>query len=196
MSRGTKIVILIIGGVIVIGLIVYFIIVPVFKANVPAANVNVNNNLNSSLPVTNNQPPATNTPPPPAEVAPESKEASAAQTIARIFSERFATYSNQNGLANLNDLQAISTPAVWNYIQGGYRSEIVKSMPGSGSYYAVSATALSVKIVPISDTEVSATVPMQLIESGTSSKVSYATLNLKLKKVNDAWLVSWEEWEK
>jgi len=197
MSRGTKIVILIIGGVIVIGLIVYFIIVPVFMtATPPPTKAKVNNNLNSSLPITNNHPPVTNTPPPPAEAAPESKEASAAQTIARTFAERFATYNNQNGLANLNDLQAISTPAVWSYIQGGYRAGLVKSMPGSGSYYAVSATALSVKIVPVSDTEVSATVPMQLVESGSSSKVSYATLDLKLKKVDADWLVSWEQWEK
>jgi hypothetical protein len=46
-------------------------------------------------------------------------------------------------------------------------------------------------------TEDSATVMMQRVESGTVSKVTYATLDLKLKKSSGgSWLVSWEEWEK
>ena len=187
---------LIVGGLIVIGAIIYFIIAPVFKANAPAANVNINNNLNSSLPVTGNSQPVTNIPPPPAEVAPEAKQASAARTIAITFAERFATYTNENGLVNLNDLEAISTPAVWSFIKGSYRTDLIKNLPDPKTYYAMTSTALNAKIAPISDTEVSAIVPMQRVESGTVSKTTYATLGLKLKKINDAWLVSWEEWEK
>jgi hypothetical protein len=187
---------LIAGGLIVIGAIIYFIIIPVFKTNAPAANVNVNNNLNSSLPVTNNSKPVTNIPPPPAEVAPEAQAASAARTVALTFAERFATYTNQNGLINLNDLEAISTPAVWSFIKGSYKSDLLKTLPDPKDYYAMTSTALNAKIAPLSDTEMSATVPMQRVESGTVSKTTYATLDLKLKKINDVWLVSWEEWEK
>jgi len=198
MSRGTKITILIVAGLIVIGLIVYFIIVPVFKANAPA-NVNVNKPANTSLPTTNNQQPTTNTPtppPPPVEVTPEAKQASSARTVAIAFAERFATYSNQNDLANLDNLEAISTPAVWSFVNGSYRAGLVKTLPAASAYYAMVSTSLNAKVVPISDTEDSATVLMQRVESGTVSKVTYATLDLKLKKVGDAWLVSWEEWEK
>jgi len=197
MSRGTKITLLIVGGVVVIGLIIYFIIVPVFTANAPAPSGNANNNLNSSLPATNNSKPVTNTPPPPpAEAAPEVQAASAAQTIARTFAERFATYTNRNGLVNLNDLEMISTPAVWSFIQGGYKTDLLKTLPSASSYYAMTSTALNVHVAPMSDDEISATVPMQRVESGSVSKTTYATLDLKLKKVGDAWLVSWEEWEK
>lgn len=197
MSRGTKLTILIIAGVIVIGLIVYFFIIPAFKAVAPATNSNANNNLNSSLPNTNSQP-AINKPvaPPPSETTEESKVSSAARTVALAFAERFATYSNRNDLANLNDLEAISTPAVWKFIQGGYRDELKKSMPAGDEYYAMTSTALNANITIVSDTELSAKVPMQRVESGSVEKTTYATLDLKLKKVNDAWLVSWEEWEK
>jgi|GEM_PF-1932881 len=199
MSRGTKITILIVAGLIVIGLIVYFIIVPVFKANAPVANVNANKPATTSLPNTNNQQPRTNTPtppPPPAEVTPEAKQASSARTVALAFAERFATYSNQNDLANLDTLQSISTPAVWSFIQGSYRTDLKKTLPPSSAYYAMTSTALNAKIASISDTEASADVSLQRAESGTVSKVSYATLDLKLKKAGDDWLVSYEEWEK
>jgi len=197
MSRGTKITLLIIGGAVIIGLIVYFIIVPVFTAVQPATNANANKNVNSSLPITNNQPPTVNKPvPPPADVAPEAQQAGSARTVAVAFAERFATYSNQNNLANLDNLKAISTPAVWSFIEGAYRADLLKSMPKGSAYYAMTSTALNAKAAPISDTEVSATVLMQRVESGTVSKVAYATLDLKLKKVGDSWLVSWEQWEK
>ena len=188
----------IVAGLIVIGLIVYFIILPVFTAPAPAPNVNANKPASASLPDTNIQKPITNTPvpPPPAEVAPEATQASSARTIAIAFAERFATYSNQNNLANLDNLEAISTPTVWSFIQGSYRTGLIKSMPKGSAYYAMTSTALNAKAAPISDTEDSATVLMQRVESGTVSKVAYATLDLKLKKVGDSCLVSWEQWEK
>jgi hypothetical protein len=188
----------IVAGLIVIGLIVYFIIVPIFTANAPTANVNVNKPVNASLPNTNSQKPITNTPvpPPPAEVAPEATQASSARTIAIAFAERFATYSNQNNLANLDNLEVISTPAVWSFIKGSYRNDLLKSMPKGSAYYAMTSTALNANVAPISATEDSATVMMQRVESGTASKVAYATLDLKLKKTGDSWLVSWEQWEK
>ena len=45
MSRGTKITILIVAGLIVIGLIVYFIIVPVFKEMGLWHSINSKNNM-------------------------------------------------------------------------------------------------------------------------------------------------------
>jgi hypothetical protein len=186
----------VIAGLIVIGLIVYFIIVPTITASLPT---NANKPVTAALPVTNTPPTVNaNLPnvPPPAEVTPETAQASTARTVAIAFAERFATYSNQNGLANLDNLEAISTPSVWSFIKGGYRSDLLKTMPKASSYYAMTSTALNANVSPVSATEVNATVMMQRVESGTSSKVAYGTLDLKLKKVGEAWLVSWEEWEK
>ena len=103
----------VIAGLIVIGLIVYFIIVPTITASLPT---NANKPVTAALPVTNTPPTVNaNLPnvPPPAEVTPETAQASTARTVAIAFAERFATYSNQNGLANLDNLEAISTPSVW-----------------------------------------------------------------------------------
>jgi len=195
MSRGTKITMVVIAGLIVIGLIVYFIIVPTITASLPA---NVNKPVTAALPAANTPVVNANLPnvPPPAEVTPETAQASTARTVAIAFAERFATYSNQNNLANLDNLQAVSTPAVWSFIKGGYRSDLLKTMPKASSYYAMTSTALNASVSPVSATEANAKVMMQRVESGTSSKVAYGTLDLKLKKVGDAWLVAWEEWEK
>jgi hypothetical protein len=196
MSRGAKIIILIIGGLIVIGLVVYFIIIPALPAGTPSPKTNVNAKVNSNLPLTNTQPLVNNNVPPPAEVPEETKQVSSAKTVALSFAGRFATYSNQNGLANLGDLEAISTPAVWKYIQGDFKKNLLKTLPPASSYYAMTSTVLNTKVVPTSETEANASVSMQRVESGTVNKVSYGTLDLKLKKVGDSWLVSWEDWEK
>jgi hypothetical protein len=197
MSRGLKIIILAVVGIIVIGLIAYFIIIPALPGKGTAPKANVNAKVNSNLPLTNTQPTTNeNVPPPPAEVPEITKQASSARTVALSFAGRFATYSNQNGLANLNDLEAISTPAVWNFIRGEYKKNLLKSLPPANTYYAMASTVLNAKITPISESEASATVAMQRVESGAVNKVSYETLNLKLKKIGENWLVSWEEWEK
>ncbi len=185
----------VIAGLIVIGLIIYFIIAPVITQNLPK---NANKPVTAALPTTNTPAVIANVPnvPPPAEVTPTTAQAGTARTIAIAFAERFATYSNQNGLANLDNLEAVSTPAVWSFIKGSYRSDLLKSMPKASLYYAMTSTALNANVALVSATEASAKVMMQRVESGTVSKVAYGTLDLKLKKVGDAWLVSWEEWEK
>jgi hypothetical protein len=199
MSRGLKIILLILGGIVAIGAIVYFIVFPLFNGQAPAP-VNTNGNVNASLPAstnTNNQQPANvNSPPPPAAVSPETQQVSAAKSVARTFAERLDTYTNQNGLINLSDLQAISTPAVWKYIDGDYRAGLVKAMSGIKAYYSVTSTAMNVKIAAATDDQADASVQMQRVESGAVSKTSYIALDLKLKNIDGQWLVSWLEWEK
>ncbi len=195
MSRGAKITLLLVGGLIVIGLIVYFIFVPLFPSGQPATNVN------TPIANTNNQELNSNTPaavnvPPPAELSAEAKRAAAARIIAQTFAARLATYTNQNGLSNLSDLRTLATPAVWSYLDGEYRAALERSMPSAKDHYAVTSTAVNANVVVTSETEVSATVPLQKVESGAVSKTSYPTLDLKLKLINGAWLVSWMEWGK
>ena len=193
-----KIIILIMAGVVAIGAIVYFVIVPLFVGT-PAPVTPVNTNA-VSLPPANantnvNAPPA-NVPPPPAEVSPETQQASAARSVARTFAERLDTYSNRNGLINLNDLQTLSTPAVWKYIDGEYRAGLLKSLPDAKSYYSVTSTAMSINATTSTADQIDVTVQMQRVEAGTVSKISYVVLNLKLKNVNNIWVVSWLEWAK
>lgn len=200
MSRGLKIIMLAIAGLAAIGAIVYFVIVPLFSS-APAPATAVNNNVPVAPPVNANAnanvntPPA-NVPPPPATVSPETQQASAARSVARTFAERLDTYSNRNGLINLNDLQALSTPAVWKYIDGEYRASLLKSLPDAKTYYSVTSTAMSINTTSSAADQVDATIQMQRVEAGTVSKISYVVLNLKLKNVDNAWLVSWLEWAK
>lgn len=195
MTRGLKIVILIIGGLIAIAAIAYFVFLPFFKGSekTPGANANL-----PSGALTNANAPAApknaNNPPPPSSVDPEVEQISVARSVARTFAERLGTYTSDNGLTNLTDLKDISTSAVWKYIDGEYRRGIMKSLPASG-YYSVVCTAMKTEVVPSGDNEVSARVSMQKAESGAVTGTSYITLNLKLKDIDGFWVVSWLEWE-
>jgi len=199
MNRGTKIILLIIGGLVLIGLIVYFIVLPVFFSAQPAVKANANTNLNTGL-KTSNTPLNTNKPvtnvPLPKETEPVVQQAGAVRTIAITFAERLSTFTNQNNLSNLNDLKEITTPAVWKYISGEYKSGLLKNMPDSKTYYAVDGTALNTSIVPVNDEQVNATIQIQRSETGVVSQITYATLNLLLKKVDGAWIVARLDWGK
>lgn len=189
---------LIIAGIAAIGAIVYFVIVPLFTGSpAPVAPVNTNT---QPLPATNANAnvnaPLANVPPPPAAVSPETQQASAARSVARTFAERLDTYSNRNGLINLNDLQTLSTPAVWKYIDGEYRAGLLKSLPDAKSYYSVTSTAMSINATSSTADQIDVVVQMQRVEAGTASKVSYVVLSLKLKNIDNTWVVSWLEWAK
>jgi hypothetical protein len=195
MTRGLKITILIIGGVIAIALIAYFVIFPIFKGNeTPGPAQNANAGLPSgSLTNASQEPEKPENPPPPSEVAPEVEQASVARSVALTFAERIGTYTSDNGFANLADLKDISTSAVWKYIDGEYRGSLSKALPLG--YYRVTSKAMNADVSLISDTEVSAVVQVQKTESGEASNTSYTVLDLKLKNSDGRWLVSWMEWE-
>jgi hypothetical protein len=197
MSRGAKIIILIIIGVIAIGLIFYFIILPLFPRSAPSAS-DANTNINASLPAANanaNKNANVNAPLP-AAVLPEVQLVSSARSVARTFAERLDTYTNRNGLSNLADLKTISTPAAWKYLDDEYRTALIAAMPVGKDYYGVVSTAMNVNVALDSSGGIDAKVGLQRVESGAVSKTSYPTLDLKLKKVGDEWLVSWLDWEK
>ncbi len=199
MSRGAKIIILTVAGLIAIGLIFFFLILPLFPKASPQETAS-DANVNAGLPAANananvNAKPAANAPLP-AEVAPEVKLASSARSVARTFAERIDTYTNRNGLANLDDLESISTSAVWKYIDGEYRKGLLKAMPAGNAYYSVVSTAMNVNVAAESANEMNAKVGLQRVESGAVSKTTYPTLDMKLKKSGEEWVVSWLEWEK
>jgi len=199
MSRGAKIIILIIVGLAAIGVIFYFIILPIFpKSAAPSANVNAN--IGAALPLANvnaNANANSNINAPlPVEVSPEVQQLSTARSVVRTFAERLDTYTNRNNLVNISDLKTISTSAVWKYLDGEYRSKLIAAMPAGKDFYSVVSTALNVNVSMDLEGEMNAKVGMQRVESGAISKTSYPVLDLKLKKVGEEWLVSWLEWEK
>lgn len=199
MSRGTKIAILIVAGLIVIGLIFFFIILPVLKTAAPAPKTNNNANLGGDLLVNRNAPRQTNVPsnvPPPTEAPDATKAAAAARTIATAFAERLGTYDNRHDLINIDDLRTISTSAVWKYLDGEYRKSVAKTLPDPKDYYAMTSTAIRTDLVTADDSNVSAVVQMQRVESGSVTKVSFASLELSLKKVDGNWLVARLDWQK
>lgn len=205
MSRGTKIIILVIAGVVAIALIAYFVFVPLFWGGEIKQAINSNTNAGSGVmaPAGGVNTPAvtyapediSKNPPPPVEVSDQTKQAGTARTIAKDFAERLGTFSNQNDLLNIKDLETISTPAVYKYLSGEYRSGLLKNMPPAKDYYGATATAMSVNLAPSGTGEFSGKVQLQKVESGVVSQTSYAVLGLKLKASGDSWVVSWLQWE-
>jgi hypothetical protein len=199
MTRGIKIIALVAAGIIAIGLIFYFVIWPIIPKSAPAPVLNTNAP-SAALPVINANVPPPATPaenvPPPAEISGETADAATVRTTAAVFAERLASYSNQNGLKNLDDLKTISTAAVWKYLDGEYRQEILKTMPPLTDYYGVTAKAIRVSSSAAGDGVADATVELQKSEAGTINNVTAVTLRLKLKKTESGWVVTWLEWQK
>ncbi len=196
MNRGTKIILLAVCGAIALAAIFYFIFLPLFVAKTPEGA-----GPDANLPASglSNAPSAAaagteNNPPPPKEVSPVVDQVSAARSVTRTFAERLGTYTSDNGLVNLEDLRSISTPAVWKYVDGEYRKSVIAGMPKTG-YYSVTATVMNANVVAVSETEANATVLMQKVESGAVSATSYPVLELKLRKAEGGWAVSWLEWK-
>ncbi len=200
MDRSTKIIILIVGGVIVIGIILFFVFRPQPGAvPTPAANTNAPRGGLPGTPGATGLPgtevPTAPTPTPAPELTGIAKDRSIVQNLSTTFAERLGSYSNQGGLTNLNDLETVSTPEVYAYLQGTYRAGIEKKLPPADSYYGVMATVISVNFNDLDESSARVDVQLQNAESGTMTKTTYATLALRFTKQNDTWLVSRLDWK-
>lgn len=136
-------------------------------------------------------PAATVTPQPiVARLSPLEIEKNSVKQLAKIFVERFNTYSSDNNGQNIREVQNIVTSAMWKRLSG--RLGAKSTGPFVGSTTDVLSLELSSWDPP------SATVTLrtrQALEEKGTKTTSYKTIAVKLTKVNSAWLVTSYEWQ-
>ena len=189
MTRGQKIIILIIVGIVAIGLIIYFIILPAFPASAPATNANTNTNALVPLPNINAPKPAANIPPPPKEVTPATGQSAATRRSCWLSPNAWPLTPIRTTFPTSPTCRRFHARRLGNTSSAIIARVCSNSIPDAKTYYAVASSAVNSSISPVNDTEVNAKVLLQRAETGAVAKTSYATLDLVLKKIGDSWLV-------
>jgi hypothetical protein len=195
MDRRAKFIFLFSGGAIVIAAILVFIFWP-SKPSAPATNANTNASASALAPS-----PAVNVnvninaPSAPRPISDEEKAASEPKTIAMTFAERFDSYSSQSNLKNLTDLAPLVTSDSYKFIDTTYRTKLKKSFPAGNAYLGVSAQVVSVRQVSYDGKSADFLLNMQESWTGTVNDAKYPTLEVKLEKDGDTWLVNDFKWK-
>jgi hypothetical protein len=118
-----------------------------------------------------------------------------AVTIARVFAERFGSFSNQAGYINVMSVMDISTES----LQMRLDKIINDAMDDdSGTYYGVSTIVLSSEQVSATDAQEVFRVLTQRkesIESPENTTIRYQTMVITLVKDGDNWLVDDFVWQ-
>ena len=193
MDRRAKLIFLFSGGVIAVAAILVFIFWP-NNAPTPAVNANVNTNAGALAPSANVNA-NVNTPSAPRPVSEAEKAATLPKTIATVFAERFDSYSSQSNLKNLTDLESLVTADSYKFINTTYRTKIANTFPPGNAYLGVSARVVAVHQIAYGGNSADFDLSMQEVWSGTVTGTKYPTLEVRLEKDGDAWLVNYFKWK-
>lgn len=120
-------------------------------------------------------------------------QAVSAQTISRIFVERFGSYSSESDFQNITDVLSLATPAFQSQLQ-----TLAATQKPSEEYYGVSTFVISNKITAETETTMTLMVTTQRREAiGTpgNSSTRYQDIEVRLEKVGEDWLISGYTWQ-
>lgn len=117
-----------------------------------------------------------------------------AQTVSRIFVERFGSYSTESDYANVSDVLGLATPALQARLQA--LAEEARQNAG-GAYYGVSTKVITTK-TESENAEVTViamtTQRKESFDSPGNTSVRYQDITLTLKHVGEDWLVDAFTW--
>ena len=198
MDRRMLLVVIIVAAAVVIGLIIYFLVFYDFGAKPTVVPVSQTPAASDQLPrVTNTQTAATSSQPggPAADAGPVVQE-DAAQ-VAKIFTERFGTWSNQSGAGQFDDLKFFTTAKMWSWLEAN-QSSIVKGADNYKEYYGMTTQAVASRLLNL-QTGVAATVLVSAkrteSKGNSEPRVFNQDLKVELKKIGSRWQVDSASWQ-
>lgn len=119
---------------------------------------------------------------------------------AKAFAERFGSYSNQSNYSNFSDLEIFMTKSFADWTKS-YVEQLRESAPGYEVYYGISTRALTTEL--ISFDEASGKAEINVLTERSESSANGGDLEpyqqkilLKFNKVANDWLVDAAYWEK
>lgn len=116
------------------------------------------------------------------------------ETIARVFVERFGSFSSESGYENIDDILVLATSA----LQGRLQTIADQARAqGSEAYYGVSTAVLTIEEVAASNTSMSYVITTQReesIDSPGNTSIRYQEIEVTLSASGDTWLVSSFTW--
>lgn len=200
-SRRNLGVIIIVIGLLIIALIIYF----GFWSNAPAAPVNSPATpmatTTPSLPIvrggatTPGDKPTSSTPVASSTPAHQTTAADLSQ-IALAFAERFGSFSNQSGYSNISDLEIYMTDSMQTWAET-YIQQLSDQYKNNGAFYSITTHALLSQVSSFNDKAGTAVIVVTTKRSVAGSDQPYdQKLDLRFRKVNGDWLVDNAHWEK
>ncbi|MBI4117595.1 MAG: hypothetical protein HY453_00735 [Parcubacteria group bacterium] len=125
-----------------------------------------------------------------------SRDESEVEVIARIFAEKYGSYSNQTEFSGFSDLKTLSTPKMQEWLTT-YQSTIRDTYAaGTEVYQGISAKVISLESALDAEKAV-VTAKVQTLESKAGEVVLAAKLKdlkIELQKLDGHWLVSGAFW--
>ncbi|OGH95071.1 MAG: hypothetical protein A2538_03990 [Candidatus Magasanikbacteria bacterium RIFOXYD2_FULL_41_14] len=120
-------------------------------------------------------------------------EQNSVRQLARIFIERYNSYSSAGNFENLLDVKDFSTPALWVKISG----PLTSPRPPSGSFVGVSTLAVSSDLSDWQGSSAQVDIKTHITEDKENKVTSrLAGVSVYLVKTNGNWLVDKFIWEK
>jgi hypothetical protein len=118
-----------------------------------------------------------------------------ATVVARLFTERFGTFSNEDDFAGVELVRPYITDSFANWFDSGYRQKLRESYP-TGNYMGETVKVLDVTMESENSNQAIALVRAQrTIRTNGNDKVSYQTLRLEMVKDGGVWLIDGAYWE-
>lgn len=115
-----------------------------------------------------------------------------AETVARTFAERYASFSAESNFANVRDLLPLMTTR----LQAEENARVAKAV-ASSDYYGVSSTLLALQTIDVTETSALIETSLQRVEargSATNTSKKVETLRMELKFIDGSWLVDKTTW--
>lgn len=210
MSKGIKIIIIILIGLGLIAVILFYVFrvfspaVPtsdkvaegVSTQNLPDTGVVETGNINGAVttPIKNTKSTTTKL----VEVSEEDVLTSNISSVAFAFVERFGSYSNSTEFENIKDAEYYMTNSMKRWAERYMRES--EAEIDDQTYYGITTKALSVKSIELNESKTSAEliVSTQRQESRGStdkSRVIYQDIRLEMVKMNGVWKVDGAYWQ-
>lgn len=195
MSRKQKILIVVIGVLVILGLFYWLFLRESFTPQSPTTKTNVNVVALPPVTLPNSTTVSATVP----EASAEEKLRSSISRLAAAFAERYGSYSNQGNFDNLSDLESLMTEKMWAETEN-FIEQSKASAGDSSVYFGITTKAISVNIASIDEGAGTAkiTIGTQRRESSgsmaDSSAIKYEDLELFFLKVNDEWKVDTAKW--
>lgn len=126
----------------------------------------------------------------------EEKQAATAQTVAKIFVERFGSYSSQSEAQNLQDILPLTTGSYGAKLEAQIVS--LKAKEAGTDYYGVSTRFISLTVVRMEAEAATFDIVTQREEatgSPSNTSVKYQTVTVTLKLDGQNWLVDSATWK-
>lgn len=177
---------------IMIAAIVLIIIILAFLFWVLRTKDQQSNNQNTNeQPVINFTPPSANLEYKQPDTPKETNLEFDAVNLAKIYAERFGTWSTDNPGHNLDELMPLSSSAMRNYLSG------INLDSQADKFSGMTTKAISYKIDNLDDNEADITVSCQRIKTNAdlSQEVSYQNIEISMARSNDQWLVTSAFWQ-